>query len=235
MKLTINDVIIHDDFCLPNNKNYLVIKHELQNPKQENTISLTHFDKVGNETMLDNEGETVSDRAIILRSIKIGEHAVPEVVLYDKTFNAQFTPEQIKEDPTRESSIKYNLYFGYNGTYEYKFSDDSQKHYFENLLEKELPIDTRDKLKIEFINKDDYDDNVIEIKELTIDGINLQHLIYKGEFRPNYNQDWFSKQEKKPPLVYCPCTELRHNGTWHLDISRPIWKMIMEEWKNDDR
>ena len=137
MKLTINDVIIHDDFCLPNNKNYLVIKHELQNPKQENTISLTHFDKVGNETMLDNEGETVSDRAIILRSIKIGEHAVPEVVLYDKTFNAQFTPEQIKEDPTRESSIKYNLYFGYNGTYEYKFSDDSQKHYFENLLEKE--------------------------------------------------------------------------------------------------
>ena len=104
-----------------------------------------------------------------------------------------------------------------------------------NKFELELPIDTRDKLKIEFINKDDYDDNVIEIKELTIDGINLQHLIYKGEFRPNYNQDWFSKQEKKPPLVYCPCTELRHNGTWHLDISRPIWKMIMEEWKNDDR
>lgn len=137
MKLVINDTVIHNDFCFPNNKNYLVIKHELQNPKKENTISLTHFDKVGNETIIDNEGETVSDRAIILRSIKIGEHGVPEIVLYDKIFNAKFTCEQIKEDPSRESSIKNNLYFGYNGTYEYTFSNDAHRHYFENLIEKE--------------------------------------------------------------------------------------------------
>lgn len=137
MKLIINDVVLHNDFCVPNNGNYFVVKHELQNPKQENTLYLTHFDKVGNETILDDEGETVSDRAIILRSIKIGEHLVPEVVLYDQTFNANFTRKQMKENPTRVSAMKNNLYFGYNGTYEYKFGADSEKHYFENLIEKE--------------------------------------------------------------------------------------------------
>jgi len=104
-----------------------------------------------------------------------------------------------------------------------------------NKFEIDLAMDTTDKLRIEFINKDDHDDNVVEIKELSIDGINLQHFIYKGEFRPRYNQDWFSKQEIKPPLVYCPCTELRHNGTWQMNISQPIWKMIMQGWMNDDR
>jgi len=137
MKLVVNDTVLHNDFCLPNNKNYLIIKHELQHPKEENTIALTHFDKTGNETIIDNKGETVSDRAIILKSIKIGEHAVPEVVLYDKTFYAEFTREQMKEDPNRSSAIKNNLYFGFNGTYEYKFSNDAHKHYFENLIEKE--------------------------------------------------------------------------------------------------
>jgi len=137
MKLCVNDVVLHNDFCVPNNKNYFVIKHELKNAKQENTISLTHLDKVGHETILDNEGETVSDRAIILRSIKIGEHLVPEVVLYDQTFNANFTPRQMKENPNRDPAIKNNLYFGYNGTYEYKFGASSEKHYYENLIEKE--------------------------------------------------------------------------------------------------
>lgn len=137
MKLAINDTVVHNGFCTPNNKSYLIIKHELKDPKENNVISLTHFDKSGNETITDKESEIVSDRAIILRSIKIGEHIVPEVVLYDKTFYAKFTREQTKEDPTRSSAIKNNLYFGFNGTYEYEFSDDANKHYFENLIEKE--------------------------------------------------------------------------------------------------
>ena len=65
MKLVINDTVIHNDFCFPNNKNYLVIKHELQNPKKENTISLTHFDKVGNETIIDNEKKTLLENLVL--------------------------------------------------------------------------------------------------------------------------------------------------------------------------
>ena len=137
LKLVINEEVIHDDFCIPNNQNYFVIEHNLKIPRHENIISLTHFDKDGKETIVDNEGETISDRALILKSIKIGDHAVPEVILYDKMFNIQYTQKQLQEDPNREIAVKNNLYFGYNGTYEYRFGDDAQKHYYQNLIEKE--------------------------------------------------------------------------------------------------
>ena len=104
-----------------------------------------------------------------------------------------------------------------------------------NTIKLDLPMGQIDSLDIEFINKDDHDDNVIMVKKIFIDDIDLQHFIYKGEFRPMYNQDWFDKQQPKPPLVYKPCTELRHNGVWSIKIIQPIWKMMMEEWTNDDR
>ena len=39
--------------------------------------------------------------------------------------------------PDAPLEIQNNLYFGYNGTYKYCFGNDSQKNYFENLIEKE--------------------------------------------------------------------------------------------------
>ena len=45
--------------------------------------------------------------------------------------------------------------------------------------------------------------------------------------------EWYSKQNPKPPSEYTPCLELRHHGIWSLEISTPIWKMIMEQWIND--
>ena len=137
MKLSVNDRTIHDDFCIPNKQNYFIIEHVLEDPAMENVISLTHYDKDGRETIVDDEGETISDRAIILKSIKIEKHPVPEVVLYDKAFNVKYTRQQLKENPKGKTSIKNNLYFGYNGTYQYRFGNDGQKHYFENLIEKE--------------------------------------------------------------------------------------------------
>lgn len=104
-----------------------------------------------------------------------------------------------------------------------------------NNINLDLDTATNDEIKIEFLNKDDQDDNVIIIKKIKMDGIDLQHFIYQGEFRPVYNQDWFDKQQPKPPLVYRPCTELRHNGVWSIRVSQPIWKMIMNEWIKDDR
>jgi hypothetical protein len=92
-----------------------------------------------------------------------------------------------------------------------------------------------DELHIKFTNKDDSDDNVILIKKIYIDGIDLQHFIFKGTFNPIYNMDWFNKQSIKPPRSYSPCTELRHNGVWRLDIKKPIWKMIMNKWIQDER
>tara|TARA_R100000027_G_scaffold64924_1_gene58906 strand:- start:172 stop:591 length:420 start_codon:yes stop_codon:yes gene_type:complete len=99
----------------------------------------------------------------------------------------------------------------------------------------DLPFLPEDQLYIKFTNKDDLDDNVIVIKKIYIDDIDLQHFILKGTFEPIYNMDWFNKQSVKPPKTYSPCTELRHNGVWRLDIKKPIWKMMLENWMNDER
>ena len=138
MKLCVNDQVLHDGFCHPNIKtNLFVISHVLTNPLELNTISITHYDKDGKETIVDANRDIVSDRALILKTIKIDGEQVPEVVLYDKEFTVDWTTKQMNENPNRPAAIKNNLYFGYNGTYKYCFGNDSQKHYFENLIEKE--------------------------------------------------------------------------------------------------
>tara|TARA_R110000803_G_scaffold10505_1_gene32051 strand:+ start:174 stop:590 length:417 start_codon:yes stop_codon:yes gene_type:complete len=96
-------------------------------------------------------------------------------------------------------------------------------------------IEKLDTLKIDFINKDDNDDNVVIIKKIIMDDIDLQHFIYHGSFTPRYNPEWFEKQDPKPPTSYSPCTELRHAGVWKMDIHAPIWEMLMKEWLNDKR
>ena len=80
-----------------------------------------------------------------------------------------------------------------------------------NEIDCEFELLDDDFINIQFTNKDDTDDNVIIIRKIVIDEI------------------------VKPPKVYRPCTELRHNGTWKLKIKKPIWKMIMEKWMNDER
>lgn len=105
----------------------------------------------------------------------------------------------------------------------------------ENSICTEIQFKNEDSINIEFINKDGNDDNTIEIIKIKLDEIDLQHFIYKGSFCPIYNSEWFEKQNPKPPLVYSPCTDLRHNGTWSLNISLPIWKMIMNKWIADER
>lgn len=99
----------------------------------------------------------------------------------------------------------------------------------------DFDLEERDTLHIEFINKDDIDDNVIHIDRVLVDDINLQHFIYEGEFFPQYEPNWLKKQKESPPDSYKPCTELRLKGIWELQINTPIWKMIMEKWLNDER
>lgn len=105
----------------------------------------------------------------------------------------------------------------------------------EMVAELELPFGEVDTLSIEFTNKDDTDDNVVTVIDVEIGNINLQHFIYRGRFYPEYNSDWYNTQEVKPPEFYCPGTEMRHNGCWVLDITTPIFKMVLDSWLNDER
>lgn len=129
IRVSINGVKLYEGVCKPNHKEYfkLTLTHQA-NP--HNILHIEHFDKNGKESILDMEGNIISDRAVILKSIAFDGLQVPEVVLYQQKFFPKW--------PGQPEVITNNLYFGFNGTYVMEFGDDPQKTYFKNLLTKEL-------------------------------------------------------------------------------------------------
>lgn len=129
VRVSINGVILYEGECKPNHKDYFKLTFDHQ-VKSRNMLEIEHFDKNGKETILDSEGNIISDRAISLKSIAFDELPVPEVVLYQQKFFPKW--------PDQPAVLKGNLYFGFNGIFTMEFGDDSEKIYFNNLLTKEL-------------------------------------------------------------------------------------------------
>ena len=148
VRLRFNNYTLYDGVCEPNTGQYFVWTHHAENLNSENRLSIEHYDKDGKETITDNNSDTIKDRAIILKSIVIDEHDVPEVVLFDKPFYIHWTERQKRDQEHRPKFIKNNLYFGYNGIYEYVFGQDSEKHYYNNLIEKERLANISNKKEI---------------------------------------------------------------------------------------
>jgi|TARA_A100000164_G_scaffold260580_1_gene232551 hypothetical protein len=130
VKIQIKDHKIYNGLCKPNEGKYFVWNVHLENVDQFNTIEITHFGKKGKETILDTEGNIVSDRAIALKSLEFDDMRVPDVILYQNKFYPDW--------PDQPEFITNNLYFGYNGTYKFNFLENPHKMYFQHLLEKEL-------------------------------------------------------------------------------------------------
>ena len=137
VKINVNKHMVFDGLCKPNYGKHFVQDIELENPMEKNTLSIEHYDKKGKETVVNQNGDVLSDRAIILKSIKIDGNEIPEVILYDHDFIVNWSKQQLKDNIESPNTIKNNLYFGYNGVYNYYFSNDSRKDYFRNLIEKE--------------------------------------------------------------------------------------------------
>lgn len=148
MRLKFNDETLHDGYCEPNDDVYFVMVHDTNEVLANNTISIEHYDKDGKETVLNDDGDTLTDRAIILRSIKLDEHQVPEVILFDQPLHIKWTERQMRDHADRPDKIKNSLYFGHNGTYTYQFSDDSVKQHYVNLIEKERLANIANKKEI---------------------------------------------------------------------------------------
>jgi hypothetical protein len=96
-----------------------------------------------------------------------------------------------------------------------------------NKLFLNFDFDKNDILSVHFLNKDDKDDNIVEIKNIIIDSIDLRHYIFEGEFTPIYNKLWYDSLSVKPPKSYKPGTIMRHSGIWTIPIHTPIWQMVM--------
>ena len=148
MRLKFNDETLHDGYCEPNDGVYFTVKHHADEVLSDNTIYIEHYDKSGKETVLNNDRDTITDRAIILRSIKLDDHQVPEVILFDHPLYIKWTERQMRDHIDRPSTIKNSLYFGHNGTYTYRFGNDSMKQHYMNLIEKERLANIANKKEI---------------------------------------------------------------------------------------
>lgn len=146
LKLTVRDNVIFDGFCEPNNGKFFSWKIYLEdsNLQKQNSIVIEHYDKQGSDTVCDNEGNVISDRAIILKSIEFDDMSVPEVLLY----NQKFYPDW----PDQPEYTRNDLYFGYNGKYIFNFADNSKKMYYNFLLEKEFMANMNNKKLIQLPN-----------------------------------------------------------------------------------
>ena len=136
IRIVINNNILHDGPCEVKNNDLFVFNTNV-NPRDKNNLYIEHYGKQGYETIVDEDGVVVSDRAVMLKSISLDDFEIPELILYNKPFVVEWSKEQLEENPTRPKTITNNLYFGYNGSYCYMFGNDSAKEYYLCLLEKE--------------------------------------------------------------------------------------------------
>lgn len=74
-------------------------------------------------------------------------------------------------------------------------------------------------------------DQLLHIKYIEIDEIDIGALIYEGIYTPIYPEPWTSQQTKmgnKPPETIKNSPDLGHNGTWSLSFSSPFYMWLLE-------
>ena len=74
-------------------------------------------------------------------------------------------------------------------------------------------------------------DQLLHIKSIEIDEIDLGSLIYDGVYKPNYPEPWASQQTEagnKLPESYKNVTQMGHNGTWTFTFESPFYMWLLE-------
>ncbi len=74
-------------------------------------------------------------------------------------------------------------------------------------------------------------DQLLHIKSIEIDEIDLGSLIYNGVYKPNYPEPWASQQAEagnKLPESYKNVTQMGHNGTWTFTFESPFYMWLLE-------
>lgn len=74
-------------------------------------------------------------------------------------------------------------------------------------------------------------DQVLNIKGIEIDEIEIGALVYEGVYTPHYPEPWVSQQHKlgvQLPESIKNVTQIGHNGTWRFKFSSPFYMWLLE-------
>lgn len=74
-------------------------------------------------------------------------------------------------------------------------------------------------------------DQLLHIKMLEIDEIDLGALVYEGIYTPAYPEPWATQQRSagvELPVSFKNVTTMGHNGTWELKFTSPFYMWLLE-------
>jgi len=74
-------------------------------------------------------------------------------------------------------------------------------------------------------------DQLLHIKVIEIDEIDIGALVFEGVYRPEYPEPWFTQQRElgnEQPETLKNVTSMGHNGTWTFKFVSPFYMWLLE-------
>ena len=74
-------------------------------------------------------------------------------------------------------------------------------------------------------------DQMLHIKNIEIDEIEIGSLVYNGIYTPEYPEPWLTQQKEAGidvPTEFTNATRLGHNGTWKLRFESAFYMWLLE-------
>ena len=74
-------------------------------------------------------------------------------------------------------------------------------------------------------------DQLLHIKSIEIDEIDIGALVYSGLYTPQYPEPWASQQRQAGnalPESFKNVTSMGHNGRWELGFTSPFYMWLLE-------
>ena len=74
-------------------------------------------------------------------------------------------------------------------------------------------------------------DQLLEIKAMEIDEIDIGALVYEGVYTPEYPEPWATQQKESGQVLkesFTNVTKMGHNGTWKLKFTSPFYMWLLD-------
>ena len=74
-------------------------------------------------------------------------------------------------------------------------------------------------------------DQLLHIKSIEIDEIDIGAMVYEGIYKPQYPEPWYSQQVSAgntPEQSFKNVTAMGHNGTWTLAFESPFYMLLLD-------
>ena len=108
------------------------------------------------------------------------------------------------------------------------------EHEVEEGVDYELIIKRSGKVNNQTVVNDKGDllkDQLLNIKSIEIDEIDIGALVYEGIYTPEYPEPWATQQREAGTELkesFKNVTQIGHNGTWRFKFSSPFYMWLLE-------